>query len=50
MSNDKKTIRIACIDSEAPPLFNASPDGKAVVPAMAEPAPSVRINPVRRLF
>ena len=27
MSNDKKTIRIACIDSEAPPLFNASPDG-----------------------
>jgi len=27
MSNEKKIIRIACIDSKAPPLFNASPDG-----------------------
>ena len=25
--SDKKVIRLACIDSEAPPLFNASPDG-----------------------
>lgn len=27
MSDPKKSIRLACIDSEAPPLFNASPDG-----------------------
>lgn len=25
--SDRKRIRLACIDSEAPPLFNASPDG-----------------------
>ena len=25
--SDKKVIRLACIDSEAPPLFKASPDG-----------------------
>lgn len=27
MSSEKKSIRIACIDSKAPPLFNLSPDG-----------------------
>lgn len=27
MTEHSKTIRLACIDSKAPPLFNASPDG-----------------------
>lgn len=27
MANEQKSIRIACIDSKAPPLFNESPDG-----------------------